>query len=64
MAESLCIGDQVLLDSGNLATVTEIEDRRGRACAADPGRLRRRLQAWTSRPATAWSAAWTTERQG
>ena len=26
MAESLCIGDQVLLDSGNLATVTEIED--------------------------------------
>lgn len=26
MAESLCVGDQVLLDSGNLATVTEIED--------------------------------------
>lgn len=26
MAESLCVGDQVVLDSGNLATVTEIED--------------------------------------
>lgn len=26
MAEALCIGDQVLLDSGNLAKVTEVED--------------------------------------
>lgn len=26
MAEALCIGDQVLMDSGNLATVTDVED--------------------------------------